>query len=155
MSRAFPGSVHDINVLRSHTADINDVLAGRSMLADLGYRGAHVDVPTIIVCDGTNARLRVRRVLVECFFGRLKSLWRVFSTTWTIGEEDFDTFFDIACAFTNMDILHRPLWENDRLFNIGTLNLLRMTFEDAQERRQRANRAYNERRRLRLGLGDE
>ena len=155
MSRSFPGSVHGINALRSHAAEINDILAGRSILADLGYHGAHVDVPTLIVCDGAVARLRVRRVLVECFFGRLKCLWRVFSTTWTLGGEDFDMFFDIACALTNMDILHRPLRENDRLFNVGVLNLFRMTFEDAQERRQRVNRVYNERRRRRLGLEDE
>ena len=69
VSRAFPGSVHDINVLRSHSAEINEVLVERSMLADLGYRGAHVELPTIIVCDRAVGRLRVRRVLVECFLG--------------------------------------------------------------------------------------
>ena len=50
VSKAFHGSVSDIEVLRSHTDEINAVLAGRSMLADLGYRGVQHDVPTIVVC---------------------------------------------------------------------------------------------------------
>ena len=152
VSRAFPGSVHDINVLRSHADEVNDILAGRSLLADLGYRGANVDVPTIIVCDATQQERRVQRVLVECFFGRLKRLWRVFSTTWLLGEEAFDTFFDLACCFTNMDILHRPLRDTDRIFNLGVLNLVRRTQEDENERRRLANRIYNERRRARLAF---
>ena len=152
VSRAFPGSVHDINILRSHTDEVNGVLGGRSLLADLGYRGANVDVPTIIVCDAAHPQHRVRRVLIECFFGRLKSLWRVFSTTWVLGEEAFDTFFDLACCFTNMDILHRPLRDADRIFNLGVLNLIRMTQEEESERRRLMNRAYLERRQARLGL---
>ena len=50
ISPEFPGSVHDIMVLRSHVDAINEMLQGRSMLADLGYRGAEHDVPTLIVC---------------------------------------------------------------------------------------------------------
>ena len=38
ISPSFPGSVHDVMVLRSHAEQINDVLQGRSLLADLGYR---------------------------------------------------------------------------------------------------------------------
>ena len=90
--------------------------------------------------------------MVECFFGRLKSIWRVFATTWILGEEEFDTFFDLAGCLTNLDILHRPLREADILFTIGINNLIRAEHEADVERRRRRNQAYQERRRARLGI---
>ena len=148
VSKAFPGSVSDIEVLRSHSGEVNAVLAGRSMLADLGYRGVQHDVPTIVVCDMQHIQNRTRRVLVECYFGRLKCLWSVFSARWKLGDKVFDDFFDLACCFTNMDVLHRPLRETDREFNQGLLNLLRNERERALEERRLANAAYRERRRF-------
>ena len=74
VSKAYPGSVHDITILRDHAQTINNVLGGRAILADLGYRGAQRDVPTIIVCEPNQRELRAKRVLVECFFDRLKML---------------------------------------------------------------------------------
>ena len=127
------------------------MLQGRSMLADLGYRGAEHDVPTIIVCDQDQAENRAKRVLVECFFGRLKRLWSVFSTTWVLSENEFDLFFDLACGFTNIDVLHRPLREVDRDFNDGVLNIILNEQEVDEERRRAANEAYVQRRRDRLG----
>ena len=92
ISPSFPGSVHDVMVLRSHAEQINDVMQGRSLLADLGYRGAEHDIPTIIVCGRHDRELRAFRVVVECFFGRLKSLCSIFSTTWTLDEDEFNLF---------------------------------------------------------------
>ena len=150
ISKSYPGSVHDITILRDHAAELNRLLDGRGLLADLGYRGARRDVPTIIVCDQTVPRLRAKRVLVECFFGRLKVLWSIFSTTWRLGEDCFDLFFNIACAFTNLDILHRPLRESDYAFNEGILRSILLEHEDKERRQRRANIQYRERRRARL-----
>ena len=122
VSKAFPGSVHDLTILRDHADVVNEVLGGRRLLADLGYRGAQRDVPTIVVCEPNQRELRAKRVLVECFFGRLKMLWAVFATTWRLGEEWFDVFFDIGCALTNLDVLRRPLRESDKADNEGVLN---------------------------------
>ena len=151
VAKSFPGSVPDITILRSHAGEVNAMLQGRSMLADLGYRGAEHDVPTIIVCDQDQAENRAKRVLVECFFGRLKRLWSVFSTTWVLSENEFDLFFDLACGFTNIDVLHRPLREVDRDFNDGVLNIILNEQEVDEERRRAANEAYVQRRRDRLG----
>ena len=152
VTRSFPGSVPDITVLRSHAEEVNRLLQGRSMLADLGYRGAERDVPTIVVCGQGQGPNRTKRVLVECYFGRLKRIWSVFSTAWALSEEEFDLFFDLACCFTNMDILHRPLREADREFNEGILNVVLDEREDAAERQRDANEAYIRRRRERLGV---
>ena len=152
ISHEFPGSVHDITILRSHTAAINAMLQGNSMLADLGYRGAEHDVPTLIVCGPEDTGLRSRRVLVECFFGRLKTLWRIFSKVWTLDEQDFDLFFDTACGLTNVHIVAgHPLQEVDSLFNMGVLNKIKLACKRRQEKKRLANGRYKRNRRH-LGL---
>ena len=153
ISKAYPGSVHDIIILREHAGSINRLLGRRSLLADLGYRGAERDVPTIIVCGQGQQLLRARRVIVECYFGRLKQLWSVFATTWKMSEDSFNDFFDIACALTNLDIFHRPLRANDQTFNQGVMNAIRDRLADDAERRRSLNAEYQQRRRDRLGFG--
>ena len=152
VSKSFPGSVADIEVLRSHAEEVNTTLAGSSMLADLGYRGVQLDVPTIVICDRERIPNRTRRVLVECYFGRLKMLWRVFATRWKLGEQAFDAFFDLACCFTNADVLRRPLRETDKAFNDGIRNLVQAeraaTLTDYRVR----NARYRQRRNADLGL---
>ena len=153
ISPEFPGSVHDIMILRSHIDAINETLQGRSMLADLGYRGAEHDVPTLIVCGPEDTELRSRRVLVECFFGRLKTLWRIFSKVWTLDEQYFDLFFDIACGLTNMHILAgHPLQEIDSIFNMGVLNKIKLACKKRQDKKKLANARYRRKRAIRLGL---
>ena len=152
ISKSFPGSVTDIQVLRSHADEVNAVLAGSSMLADLGYRGVQLDVPTVMVCDREHILDRTRRVLVECYFGRLKMLWSVFATRWKLGEQAFDAFFDLACCFTNADVLRRPLREADKVFNDGVRNLVRAEREaHLQDFRDRSAQ-YRLRRNVNLGL---
>ena len=152
ISKAYPGSVHDLKILRDHAHAINDMLGGKILLADLGYQGARHDVPTIVPCDDSLEQLRTRRVLVECFFGRLKKMWTVFSTRWKLGEEVFDTFFDIACALTNLDILHRPLRQSEAEFNIGILNVILEDMKKAVESQREANGRYVRGRREELGI---
>ena len=89
-------------------------------------------------------------MLVECFFGRLKLLWTVFSVKWRLGEECFDLFFDVACALTNLDILHRPLRGSDAVFNEAVMKHLLVERMRKAERQRHANAAYKERRLARL-----
>ena len=74
VTRAWPGSVQDVRVLRSHAEEVRNLIGERKLLADLGYAGSQRDVPGIVVC-GDEEELRRVRVLVECFFGRLKCIW--------------------------------------------------------------------------------
>ena len=154
ISKAYHGSVHDIQIMREHADELNEILGDKTMLGDLGYIGGGRDVHGLVVCDQANEELRRRRVLVECFFGRLKSLWSVFSSKWPIDEKFFDRFFNIACALTNVDILYRPLQEVDHQFNIGVLNLILIDLEVRAARKKRANERYV-RRRLRTLNGLE
>ena len=81
ISKAYPWSVHDIIILWEHAGAVNRLLGRRSLLADLGDRGAERDVPTTIFYGQGQRRLSAKRVIVECYFGRLKLLWSVFVTT--------------------------------------------------------------------------
>ena len=152
ISKSFPGSVTDIRVLRSHADEVNAVLGGSSMLADLGYRGVQLDVPTIVICNREHIANRTRRVLVECYLGRLKMLWSVFATRWKLGEQAFDTFFDLACCFTNADVHRRPLREAGKIFNDGVRNLIRAEREAVIQDFRDRSAQYRRRRTLDLGL---
>ena len=148
----FPGSDREIMTPRSSIDVINEILQGRSMLADLDYSGAEHDVPTLIVCGSEDTELRSRRVLVECFFGRLKTLWRIFSKVWTLDEQYFD-IFDIASGLTNMHVLAgNPLQEIDSIFNMGVLNKIKLACKRRHDKKKLANARYRRKRMIRLGL---
>ena len=155
ISDGFPGSVHDIFVVRSRARQINETLNRRCTLADFGYWGAMHDVPTLIVCGRQDQALRARRVFVECFFGRLKRIWSIFSRMWTLDEEVFDIFFDIACGLTNVHILRHPLREVDAVFDMGVLNLIKEQQKQRIEAQKAANDAYRRKRRGELGLDSQ
>ena len=150
ISKAFPGSVHDIKVFRSHVDSVRNIIGERKVLADLGYVGARRDFPGVLVCGPDDTQLRARRVLVECFFGRLKCLWGIFSETWAIDERYFDRFFDIACGLTNIDILNRPLNAADEGFDLGVLNAIIEEQTAILEEKKKANEDYQRRRREKL-----
>ena len=76
-----------------------------------------------------------------------------FSTMWRLGDDSFDVFFDIACAFTNLDILRRPLRDEDREFNEGVIRSIVMELKRKADRQRRLNTEYRERRMERLGIG--
>ena len=79
-------------------------------------------------------------------------LWSVFATRWKLGEQAFDAFFDLACCFTNADVLRRPLREADKVFNDGVRNLVRAEREaHLQDFRDRSAQ-YRLRRTVNLGL---
>ena len=146
VSRTYPGAVHDITILRSHADEVRELLGGRGVLADLGYVGAERDVPGLIVCGHDMQELRARRVVVECYFGRLKGMWDIFSSKWTLDEKYFDRFFEIGCALTNIHILNNPLVADDFEFNLGINNKILIDLQEKALRQKMANEAYRRRR---------
>ena len=144
VSAEYPGSVADIEVLRRHAADVNRMVGHTTMLADKGYRG-DTNVPNChVVNDAVEAEV-VQRLVVERFFGRLKSLFMVFSRRWEFTGKYFSTYFNIACALTNLSILVSPLNQDDWEFN----NNLLAKWEREEAERIRASQERTERRRVR------
>ncbi|EGZ09134.1 hypothetical protein PHYSODRAFT_422729, partial [Phytophthora sojae] len=59
--------------------------------------------------ESRNRRVSSDRVLVENYFGRMATLWRVVSTTFTWSEAKFDRIVNICVALTNIHAKLHPL----------------------------------------------
>ena len=157
VSAGRPGSAHDVTVMRGDSEAINTLVGRSTLLGDKGYRGGESSVPMLFVVeDETRRELRVQRTLVECFFGRLKNMYKAFGRKWFLGVEAFDGFFDCACTLTNADILVNPLTSDDQQHSQNILNSWQAEEAERRESRRVWNQAY--RRRVeaeRSALGDE
>ena len=116
ISEEYPGSFSDIEILKRHPEQVNQMLGVTHMLADKGYRGDPHVPNLIVVPDGDEIQKRAR-LIVERFFGRLKNSFIVFSRTWELAWERFSDYFDVACALTNSLITISPLNYQDWEFN--------------------------------------
>ena len=116
ISEEYPGSVSDIEILKKHPEEVNQMLGATLMLADKGYRG-DPHVPNLVVVSDENEIQKRARLIVERFFGRLKNSFIVFKRTWELAWERFSDYFDVACALTNVIITIAPLNFQDWEFN--------------------------------------
>ena len=140
VSKEYPGCFPDIEILRLHAQEVNQMLADTVMLADMGYRG-ETDVVNLRVISRANEVETRNRLIVERFFGRLKSVFMVFSRRWELTGMCFSSFFDVACALTNLTILASPLNQDDWVFNNNLIERwereLRDRIRNGQQRRER------------------
>ena len=143
---AFPCSNNDLTILRKGAQNVLRVTGGATILADKGYRGGEMNVRTlVVVTEQSPSTLRNRRVIVECFFGRLKGKYTSFSRKWVLDQQSFDMFFDIACCLTNADIMYHPLNADEWQFNHTIIEYWRLAEEERQRRRALINMRYRER----------
>ena len=144
ISKEHPGSVTDLEVLRRHAEEVNQMLGETHMLADKGYRG-NTRVPNCVVVSATREVEKRQRLIVERFFGRLKSTFMVFSRCWELSGGCFSTFFNIACALTNLSIMVSPLNQDDWDFNKKLLKKWKRVaiqrVESEREKRERRKTA--------------
>ena len=97
--------------------------------------------PTVKWCA---RRARSRKEPDSSWRGSLavsRNYFIVFSRIWELSPRCFSTFFDLACALTNLTILVSPLNQDDWVFNA---NLLRK-WKRREVQRQRALKEKRER----------
>ena len=136
---AFRGKVHDLTVLRqsglinqlSYSMNRGDgalVLCQHQIMCDKGYIGIHRELPNALVqarkpkgrnltqeqIDENNA-IQHDRVIVENYFGRMKSLWGIFCTPYRGSESDLKMFTLLGVCLTNFHIQSNPLRDSDDL----------------------------------------
>lgn len=125
---------------------MNQLAGGATVLADKGYRGGEYHVPSlVVVTEDSPAIQRNRRVIVECFFGRLKQKYATLSRKWVLDGQSFDVFFDIACGFVNADILHCPLARDEQHTHLNIIACWRLREEERLRRRSEINARYRAR----------
>ena len=89
--------------------------------------------------------MRNKRVIVECFFGRMKRKYAMFSRKWTLDDQSFDLFFDVACAFVNADIIRNPLTSDEQHAHLNIIIYWRLREEERLRRRAEINARYRAR----------
>ena len=132
-----PGSIHDFhlfeasNILPTLLAERNRYLAlnpnkpALSALFDKGYIGIKNIFPgaEIPFKSGRqqltqyqmdyNAKVGQDRVLVERWFGRHKSLWKIMFIRFNLRITNYGAIYKFCAGLTNYHIKHKPLTEND------------------------------------------
>ncbi|ETV82686.1 hypothetical protein H257_05252 [Aphanomyces astaci] len=112
-----------------------------SVLADRGYQGIQEYVrgftplkrpphgQLTMEQERANVKLSSDRVIVENFFGRLKTLWGLASDKYTWKKDEYNMYFQTCVALTNVHIRFNPLRNMDgegynqyknRLLSIGS-----------------------------------
>lgn len=74
VSKAYTGSVRDYNVFKDHYPSFQQELHGDIILADSAYKAAATTVGAMITHPRLTPELSAKRVQVERFFGRMKTV---------------------------------------------------------------------------------
>ncbi|KAH7815639.1 putative DDE superfamily endonuclease [Monocercomonoides exilis] len=91
------GSTHDFTVFKEHCPLFKDQLKGSKIQADSAYIGAKPELDAIITQLVGTQELASKRVIVERFFGRLKTLFPVFRRQWPFEPDRISDYFIVAC----------------------------------------------------------
>jgi len=135
-----------------------------ALLANKGYQGLARDLRAItpykqpptgssnmltIEQMDINRAISSDRIIVENFFGRMKSLWTVTSSVYKWKRENYDVFLQCAVALTNVHVHFLPLRDDDageyyqyenRLMEIGTHRKRARAVAQTNDRQKRKKR---------------
>ncbi|KAF0713319.1 hypothetical protein AaE_011815 [Aphanomyces astaci] len=100
----------------------------------------------------TNDRIATDRVIVENYFGRLKTLWAVCGDAYRWNRKNYDVLFQTCVAITSVHIRFNPLRAEDGDANIQYLNRLNAIGLKKIKDKKKAQQKYREKRKTRLTL---
>ncbi|RHY20158.1 hypothetical protein DYB32_010215 [Aphanomyces invadans] len=136
-----------------------------AILVDKGYQGlqekfraihptkssGNASLPTETVIENRN--ISSDRIIVENFFGRLCSIWRVCADKYRWSEDLYDTIMRCCVALTNCHIETLALRAEDTNFFLQRLQRLRDISNETTRKRKLVQEKYRMKRRQRLSLG--
>jgi hypothetical protein len=119
-----------------------------AILGDRGYIGPDTDTPDLrrvkMIKNSTfrseinrNSELEKIRVPIECWFGRLKKLWKFTRETYKLDHRNFDEHFEILALLTNEQI--RVSSDDQKYYKIY-LQMRRAQYEACKEERRTTNK---------------
>jgi len=132
-----------------------------AILLDKAYVGPDSDTPNvrrIFISKNPrteaerarNQELSKLRVHIECWFGRMKNLWKFARDVYTHDHRYFDEHFEIMALLTNENIRAMELGPEDRQYYRAYLKERRNLAEEKLEKRKRQYEAYRARKARRL-----
>ncbi|GMF26581.1 unnamed protein product [Phytophthora fragariaefolia] len=136
-----------------------------AVLVDKGYQGlvrefraiqpkkkARGAPPLTMAEKRENDLISHDRVIVENYFGRLKTLWGVCSHKWGWDDKSYDTFFRACVAMTNYSVRCCPLRREDGENYLRYEERLKQIGAEIEAEKQRKRAEYRDSRRARLQL---
>ena len=97
-----------------------------------------------------NLEITRDRIIVENYFGRMKTLWKIMETKYTWDEGFYDILFGICLCITNFHILKHPLREEDGKRWIQMENQMHYLSKNLRRRKAEQQATYRRRNRARL-----
>ena len=131
---------------------------------DKGYQGAQREVRALIPKkkpsgnvltfdeQRENDRISSDRVIVENFFGRLKTLWALSSDSYRWSRKKYDLVFQTCVALTNAHVRFHPLRADDGVAHAQYVNRLNAIGARRVKNKNTASRTYRAKRKARLSL---
>lgn len=133
------------------------------IVGDKGYVGATEILPCFVhpkkkPKNGTLTQAELARnkiigkvrVPVECFFGRMKKAWLIWSKVYTLDHQHFDEDFENCMLLTNQLIRVGALDKDDKIYYRKLLAKYRSDYELGQEKTKLINQRYRARKRKRI-----
>ena len=99
-----------------------------------------------------NSELEKIRVPIECWFGRLKKLWKFAREIYKLDHRTFDEHFEILALLTNEQIKVSSLAEEDEKYYKTYLQIRREQYEAYREKRRISSHTYIERNQKRMQI---
>ncbi|ETV77220.1 hypothetical protein H257_09107 [Aphanomyces astaci] len=135
-----------------------------AVIADKGYQGIQRVVRAvlpkkkpaggILTLDDirSNDRIASDRVIVENFFGRMKTLWAVCGETYRWSRDNYDVLFQTCMALTNVHIRLHPLRADDGKVYSQYINRMALIGSKKDKGKKTSARTYRTKRKARLTL---
>lgn len=158
-------SDHEINVVSQLISEEEVSESSWGVLLDKAYQGVDEEIRSLVPKkkpkNGSltsqerikNREISHDRIIIENFFGRMKSLYGVMSRKWRWDESSYDIIVRLCVSLTNIHINWHPLRADDGTFYTKCETHLVDVGESLKRRRIDVQRKYLEKRRRRLREG--
>ena len=166
-SKPVEGSMHDYalykisgleDLIKEENEKCQRVFGNNSVtLADAGYQGLMKRLPGAVTPHkrkkgkllphhqrAFNLRIARSRIIVENWFGRLKSLWAIMGSKFRLKNEDYEEFWYFCSSLTNFHISHYPLRDLERGVEITEQMLDPNEYEIEEEEEEEASDSLDE-----------
>jgi len=170
---SIPGSKHDKNIFDSYKKELDALFSlhpnnSHKIIADKGYQEADSQI-LVTPFKGNaldltreklsfNQKLGGIRIIIENFFGRLKSRYEIMSSTFRGSHETYAPIFTICCALVNFEQIEcdHPLRERDMRFYVRLqASIKQKVLESETKSRAKRRRQARLRRRIFGEIGED